>query len=223
LIDSPCAIVYLEKSAGTIHFSKTLILGDINHANQRLYLLRIPAICVLATVLIGGAGTAYAADTDHDGLSNKLERALRTNVRKADTDKDGLSDGVEVHIAGTNPRRKDSDGDGIRDRSELFSGTNPLNIDLDNDGRPDGSDDDSIVDEFEVRGVVNQITDICLLHLSSSVALINACTAELDEGIVSLASLIGREVKAEGSIVNRTLIARKIEVDNDAQCGGDDS
>ena len=75
-----------------------------------------PAICVLATVLIGGAGTAYAADTDRDGLSNKLERALRTNVRKADTDKDGLSDAVEVHIAGTNPRRKDSDGDGIRDR-----------------------------------------------------------------------------------------------------------
>jgi hypothetical protein len=53
------------------------------------------------------------------------------------------------------------------------------------------------------------------------VALINACTAELDEGIVSLASLIGREVKAEGSIVNGTLIAREIEVDND-QCGGDD-
>lgn len=70
--------------------------------------------------------------------------------------------------------------------------------------------------------VVNQITDICFLRLSSSVALINACTAELDEGIVSLASLIGREVKAEGSIVNGTLIAREIEVDNDPQCGGDD-
>lgn len=181
-----------------------------------------PAICVLATVLIGGAGTAYAADTDHDGLSNALERALRTNVRKADTDKDGLSDGVEVHIAGTNPRRKDSDDDGIRDRRELFSGTNPLNSDSDNDGQPDGIDDDSIADEFELRGVVDQITDICLLRLSSSV-LINACTAELDEGIVSLASLIGREIKAEGSIVNGALIAREIEVDNDAQCGGDDS
>jgi thrombospondin type 3 repeat protein len=195
---------------------------ETSHKATHLTFSGFPAICVLATVLIGGAGTAYAADTDHDGLSNALERALKTKVRKADTDKDGLSDGVEVHIAGTNPRRKDSDGDGLRDRRELFSGTNPLNADSDNDGRPDGSDDDSIADEFEVRGVVNQITDICFLHLSSSVALINACTAELDEGIVSLASLIGREVKAEGSIVNGTLIAREIEVDNDAQCGGDD-
>jgi mono/diheme cytochrome c family protein len=54
------------------------------------------------------------ADPDHERLSNRLERRL-----------------------GTNPKKADSDGDGVNDRQELLNGTDPLNPDSDGDGVPD--------------------------------------------------------------------------------------
>lgn len=70
-------------------------------------------------------GTAAAkGDADGDGLSDRRERGLRTNPRRADTDGDGLRDGAEVRRYHTDPRKNDTDGDGFRDRFELRAGTN---------------------------------------------------------------------------------------------------
>ncbi|MGK0185398.1 MAG: hypothetical protein ACI9R3_001176 [Verrucomicrobiales bacterium] len=82
------------------------------------------------------------ADTDGDGLNDKVETGTGlwvsatdtgTDPRKADTDKDGLVDGVETNTmtfvsatnTGTNPHLRDTDGDGFSDSSELGFGTDP--------------------------------------------------------------------------------------------------
>ncbi len=57
-------------------------------------------------------------DADKDGLTNKRETKLRTNLRKADTDNDGLSDGAEVKIFHTSPRDSDSDDNCIFDGND---------------------------------------------------------------------------------------------------------
>lgn len=74
------------------------------------------------------------ADTDGDGLTDKVETNTRkyTNAtstgsdpQNADTDGDGLSDGTEVTAlpVATNPNKADSDADGRRDGDELEEGT----------------------------------------------------------------------------------------------------
>ncbi|MCD6435468.1 MAG: hypothetical protein J7L15_03690 [Clostridiales bacterium] len=50
-------------------------------------------------------------DTDGDGLTDKEEKELGTNLYKADTDNDGLLDREEIFIYKTNPLEEDSDGD----------------------------------------------------------------------------------------------------------------
>ena len=67
-----------------------------------------------------------SADTDGDGLSDKLERDTQTNPADADTDGDGISDGAEdanhngiVDPGETDPRNWDTDGDGLSDKEEL--------------------------------------------------------------------------------------------------------
>lgn len=71
---------------------------------------------------------AELADTDRDGLSYFVERALRTDPTRADTDGDGVVDGLEYRL-GTNPlvadMRADPDGDGISNAFELTQHTNP--------------------------------------------------------------------------------------------------
>lgn len=70
-------------------------------------------------------------DPDVDGLSNRSEVTLGTNLRNADTDGDTIKDGEEV-VAGadgfiTNPLLADTDGDGVRDPLEIASGSDPTN------------------------------------------------------------------------------------------------
>lgn len=78
------------------------------------------------------------SDTDADGLSDKRERELGTNLRAADTDGDGLSDRREVVELGTAPLRRDTDDDGLTDDCELLNEMGPLTPDSDGDGTPDG-------------------------------------------------------------------------------------
>ncbi|TKD13217.1 MYXO-CTERM sorting domain-containing protein [Polyangium fumosum] len=68
---------------------------------------------------------ANVVDTDGDGLSDALEKALGTGANDADTDDDGLADGDEP-----NPS-DDTDGDG---------GRNVKDADADNDGLADGTE-----------------------------------------------------------------------------------
>ena len=57
----------------------------------------------LAKIPIGIESRAVIADTDGDGLDDKLEEAIGTDPARADTDSDGYPDGVELK-SGNNPR-----------------------------------------------------------------------------------------------------------------------
>ena len=64
-------------------------------------------------------------DSDSDGLTDALEKALGTNILKLDTDGDLLSDFDEVKIYETDPLNMDTDGDGYKDGEEVSKGYNP--------------------------------------------------------------------------------------------------
>ncbi|HEY3295356.1 MAG TPA: OmpA family protein [bacterium] len=89
------------------------------------------------------AGVQFTAsrpnrDWDKDGLSNKDEKRLGTNPKKADTDGDGLTDGDEVHTYHSDPLKMDTDGDGLADGDEVLKHhTDPLKTDTDGDGLSD--------------------------------------------------------------------------------------
>lgn len=98
-------------------------------------------------------------DLDGDGLTNREEYDLGTDITEADTDNDGLPDGYEVaneldplnpadagldadnddltnleeFELGTDPNQRDTDGDTISDGDEVSMGLNPLSIDSDGD------------------------------------------------------------------------------------------
>ncbi|RYD31597.1 MAG: hypothetical protein EOP86_17550, partial [Verrucomicrobiaceae bacterium] len=93
--------------------------------------------------------TDGTGEADADGLSNVLEYVKTTNPKKADTDDDGLNDKVEtgtgtyatVTDTGTNPLISDTDGDGLLDGQEnpgLANGSDPNILDTDGDYFPDG-------------------------------------------------------------------------------------
>lgn len=88
-------------------------------------------------------------DSDKDGLSDALERCVRTDPQSRDTDSDGLTDADEVLAClypkpgpgrCSNPTKPDSDSDGLRDPEELRLGTNPNAADTDQDSIPDGDE-----------------------------------------------------------------------------------
>lgn len=91
--------------------------------------IRGPLIALASAVALvapaGATAAVTANDLDGDGLSNRTERRIGTNPRRADTDGDGLRDGREVRL-GTNPRKADTDGDGETDAYEVANGTDPL-------------------------------------------------------------------------------------------------
>jgi hypothetical protein len=57
-------------------------------------------------------------DRDRDGLSDRTERLLGTNLAKADSDGDRLPDAVEVAL-GTDPMDTVTDHDGLSDWLEM--------------------------------------------------------------------------------------------------------
>lgn len=105
-------------------------------------------------------------DTDGDGLSDKREEALGTDINNIDTDGDSLSDKYEVtygldplvadaadsdgdadgltlaqeQALGTNPGKDDTDEDGLKDGDEITYGSDPLVTDSDGDSLLDGDE-----------------------------------------------------------------------------------
>jgi len=79
-----------------------------------------------------------SGDRDDDGLTNRREAALGTNLQDRDTDGDGLDDAAEVDTYGTDPVTNDTDGDGLDDAAEIDRyQTDPATSDTDGDGLPD--------------------------------------------------------------------------------------
>jgi hypothetical protein len=62
-------------------------------------------------------GAVAESDIDGDGLTDRLESALKTDPRDRDSDDDGVEDGKEYENA-TDPLQPDSDADGIEDGDE---------------------------------------------------------------------------------------------------------
>ena len=80
-------------------------------------------------------------DSDGDGLTDKLEKQLGTDRKKADSDGDGLSDGAEYNQHKTNPLIADTDSDGLSDGNEVNKYyTSPLKADSDGDGLGDNQE-----------------------------------------------------------------------------------
>jgi cell wall-associated NlpC family hydrolase len=114
-------------------------------------------------VALGGA------DSDHDGLSDLLERRYGLDPMRADTDGDNLTDAQEMVTYHTDGRKADSDGDGLNDAFELAQGLDPTSPDSDSDGHMDGaltplaqtdSDRDGLDDSLEkVLGFNAQLAD----------------------------------------------------------------
>lgn len=71
------------------------------------------------------SGADASMDFDGDGLTNVKEYQSGTNPDKADTDGDGLSDKLEIVTYLTNPNKIDTDGDGFSDKAEVDAGRNP--------------------------------------------------------------------------------------------------
>jgi Bacterial TSP3 repeat len=86
-------------------------------------------------------------DPDRDGLNNRDEFKYKTNPRKADTDGDGLNDGDEI-AEGTDPRNPDTDGDGLKDGFEVKIGYDPTDPDTDGNGVPDGLENIGYITSF---------------------------------------------------------------------------
>jgi hypothetical protein len=93
------------------------------------------------------------ADSDGDGISDKVEKSRCLKENDADTDDDGIEDGDEDinkdgnwdrDLGETDPCNADSDGDGLSDKVEKDSPSQCLdanNVDTDGDGIWDGVED----------------------------------------------------------------------------------
>ncbi|MEZ9184597.1 hypothetical protein AB4158_10425, partial [Vibrio splendidus] len=74
------------------------------------------------------------SDSDGDGLTDRQELALCTDINNADSDGDGLLDGIEMgaetgrHLS--DPCNSDTDGDGIDDAYEYAKGWDIQHIDI---------------------------------------------------------------------------------------------
>jgi len=104
---------------------------DVSVGNPHGYLLELPVTL-----------DPRNADTDGDGVDDRLEILSGANPLVADTDGDGLSDAEEIFTTGTSPAHVgvDSDFDGLSDDEELAASTDPANPDTDGDGIKDGAE-----------------------------------------------------------------------------------
>ena len=125
-----------ESGVVTAHSSGTILITALNDGATAL--LRLPVVLSGDTDGDGIADDVEIAnglnpndpvdaleDFDRDGLTNRQELQLGTDVRNADSDADGLTDGREMTL-GTDPLVFDTDGDGLGDGLEVATGSDPL-------------------------------------------------------------------------------------------------
>ncbi|WP_169829381.1 Ig-like domain-containing protein [Desulfatibacillum aliphaticivorans] len=85
------------------------------------------------------AACPETADTDGDGLPDRLEKMLGTDPESSDSDFDRLTDYYEAEN-GLNPLKPDSNADGLSDYLEVHGGGG---LDTDGDGIPNAWDGDN--------------------------------------------------------------------------------
>ncbi|MGE5786445.1 MAG: hypothetical protein ACM3ZE_17750 [Myxococcales bacterium] len=81
------------------------------------FLGTVSTVVFLSLTVSACSGVTSESDSDDDGLTDKLELALRTSPNAADSDGDGALDGVEFEN-GTDPLAQDSDSNGVSDGDE---------------------------------------------------------------------------------------------------------
>ncbi len=114
--------------------------------------------CALFSCVGSSAYAAKEADWDKDGLSDKLEQQIGSEMYLADTDGDGIDDKTEF---GNGKSPRDSDKDGRIDILDLDDDGDGIpsvvegKSDVDKDGKANyldtDSDGDALADGFEVR------------------------------------------------------------------------
>ena len=113
---------------------RDISLADLDH-NQTLDLVGIDETANQILVLLN---KGVVTDSDGDGLSDKAERLIGSNIFSSDTDNDGLTDGKEFNLYFTSVSKADTDGDGLNDGEEVLKiGSHPNNADTDGDGNSD--------------------------------------------------------------------------------------
>lgn len=138
-------------------------------------------------------------DIDHDGLTNKEEKNLGTNIYKIDTDDDGISDYYEVKKSKTDPLKKDTDNDSIKDGDEIALGLDPLKIDSKGDNINDAKRTLSYnIKESDVTMKITGTTNIA----SSSIDVFQNTTFEDMDGILGKIYNFSTEGKLEKAEVN---------------------
>ncbi|MGY5853186.1 MAG: hypothetical protein RTU92_06435 [Candidatus Thorarchaeota archaeon] len=101
------------------------------------------------------------ADTDGDGLGDKLELEIRTASNDNDTDDDGLSDYEEYVEYHTDPLRVDTDRDNLTDYDEvIIYNTNPFVMDTDFDGLGDYYEVTHVWDVSLTRGTYGAVSEV---------------------------------------------------------------
>jgi len=65
-------------------------------------------------------------DADNDDVKDDVEAKMGSSNKTNDTDHDGLTDKIEIEKYKTDPTKFDTDGDGFADGKEVVNGYNPL-------------------------------------------------------------------------------------------------
>ncbi len=129
---------FKEEELGTDRFDPDSDNGGIKDGTEYYYNEKFS----YGLDLLNGSDDSWLFDDDGDGLINRQELELGTNVSNPDSDGGGVGDGIEVQY-GSNPLNPhdddeiDSDGDKIPDIDEYGFGTDPTKTDTDNDGLSD--------------------------------------------------------------------------------------
>lgn len=126
----------------------------------------IELLCAAVVVAVTGAGSAFAQDSDGDGLSDSDETTIHfSDPGLPDTDGDGIGDGIEVD-QGMSPISVDTDRDGVDDLfDQCPSAYDPLQPDSGTLGSlsPDGVGDLCQNADFDGSGQTD-LVDVTLLR-----------------------------------------------------------
>ena len=155
--------------------------GFPNSPRLNYYYKSVPPVLTNGFALafnFGTGGNPLVADTDGDGLDDRIEAEIGTNPRREDTDGDGFTDTEEIGF-GMNPcsaigrdgAEGDLDGDGLANGIEASFGTSLMIPDCDGDGLPDGTETGFIAVSNGLPWLTFDIAEDCTTQLVYDVSL----------------------------------------------------